>query len=282
MKTCPTCGKSYADDLNFCLEDGANLRSGATADYTDHPTEILHAQTNERESASIATRVISEQDTIISAPKPFQSPAAVPSRNTGRAFTIGLAAAGLLVFVGFGAAGIFYTFRGSNDAALLEPMSVNRSVNNSADNPMSANATGVSNTNIVPQNSAIANKLSTQTSDPMENDRNSSTNTSSGQPNATPRPAPKTISGGVLNGKAVSLPAPAYPAAARAVHAGGIVSVQVLVGENGSVLTASAVSGHPLLQGSAVQAARSARFSPTLVGGMPVKVSGVITYNFVP
>ena len=98
----------------------------------------------------------------------------------------------------------------------------------------------------------------------------------------TPKPAPKTVSGGVLNGKATSLPKPAYPAAAKAVRAAGAVSVQVLISESGSVISANAVSGHPLLRAAAEGAARGARFSPTLLSGQPVKVSGVITYNFVP
>lgn len=93
---------------------------------------------------------------------------------------------------------------------------------------------------------------------------------------------PKTISGGVLNGKAISLPKPAYPPAARAVRASGAVTVQVLIDETGRVVSASAAGGHPLLQAAAVSAARQARFSPTLLSGQPVKVSGVITYNFVP
>lgn len=96
------------------------------------------------------------------------------------------------------------------------------------------------------------------------------------------KPVPKQISGGVLNGKATSLPKPPYPAAARAVRASGAVSVQVLIDESGNVVSASAVSGHPLLRAAAVQAARGARFSPTMLSGQPVKVSGVITYNFVP
>jgi len=98
----------------------------------------------------------------------------------------------------------------------------------------------------------------------------------------SPRTLPKTLSGGVLNGKATSLPKPAYPAAARAVKASGAVSVQVLVGLEGNVLSASAVSGHPLLRAAAVSAARGAKFSPTLLSGQPVKISGVIVYNFVP
>jgi protein TonB len=99
-------------------------------------------------------------------------------------------------------------------------------------------------------------------------------------PPPPPKPKPKTISGGVLNGKATSLPKPAYPPAAKAIRASGAVSVQVLIDESGRVVSASAVSGHPLLRAAAVSAAQSARFSPTLLSGQPVKVSGVITYNF--
>jgi protein TonB len=98
-------------------------------------------------------------------------------------------------------------------------------------------------------------------------------------PPPTPPRAP--ISGGVLNGKAISLPKPAYPAIARTAHASGTVVVQVVIDENGNVISAHAVSGHPLLQAVAVAAARGARFSPTKLSGQPVKVTGVITYNFV-
>jgi TonB family protein len=99
-----------------------------------------------------------------------------------------------------------------------------------------------------------------------------------------PPPVPtagKVVSGGVLNGKAVSKPAPPYPQLAKASRAQGVVTVQVLVNEEGNVASATAVSGHPLLQQAAVQAARQAKFAPTLLSGKPVKVSGVLTYNFV-
>jgi TonB family protein len=91
---------------------------------------------------------------------------------------------------------------------------------------------------------------------------------------------PRPISGGVLNGKAISLPTPEYPPIARQAKASGAVAVQVTVDESGAVIAAHAVSGHPLLQASAVAAARQARFSPTLLMGEPVKVNGVIVYNF--
>jgi len=100
-------------------------------------------------------------------------------------------------------------------------------------------------------------------------------------PEAKPTPPRAPISGGVLNGKAISLPKPAYPPIARAAHAAGTVVVQVLIDENGNVVSAHAVSGHPLLQAVAVGAARQAKFSPTKLSGQPVKVTGVIQYNFV-
>jgi TonB family protein len=89
------------------------------------------------------------------------------------------------------------------------------------------------------------------------------------------------VSGGVLNGKAVSKPAPVYPPIAKAARVQGTVAVQILVNEDGDVISATAVSGHPLLQAAAVAAARQAKLSPTRLNGTPVRVSGTLTYNFV-
>jgi len=91
----------------------------------------------------------------------------------------------------------------------------------------------------------------------------------------------KAINGDMLNSKAIELPNPTYPAAAKAVDAAGIVSVEVTIDESGNVISAKAVSGHPLLQSAAVAAARQAKFAPTQLEGTPVKVSGIISYNFV-
>lgn len=89
------------------------------------------------------------------------------------------------------------------------------------------------------------------------------------------------ISGGVLNGKAISLPPPELPAIARQAHASGSVTVQITIDEEGNVIAAKAVAGHPLLQAAAVSAARQAKFTPTKIAGQPVKVQGVLVYNFV-
>ncbi|HUR98233.1 MAG TPA: energy transducer TonB [Pyrinomonadaceae bacterium] len=93
---------------------------------------------------------------------------------------------------------------------------------------------------------------------------------------------PAIIDGAVLNSKALSLPLPAYPAAAKAVRASGTVAVKVTVDEEGNVISAVAASGHPLLRSAAVDAAREAKFSPSLLSGQPAKASGILIYNFVP
>ena len=88
------------------------------------------------------------------------------------------------------------------------------------------------------------------------------------------------ISGGVMTGRATSLPKPVYSVAARSVGAQGKVTVQITVDEAGKVISARALDGHPLLRAAAVEAAWKAKFDPTLLTGMPVKVTGIISYNF--
>ena len=90
----------------------------------------------------------------------------------------------------------------------------------------------------------------------------------------------KPISGGVLNGKAINLPAPTYPEIARRAGAAGVVEVEVVIDVTGKVISAKATSGPVTLRQAAEMAAKLARFGPTLLSGQPVRVSGVIAYNF--
>ncbi|HZI46925.1 MAG TPA: energy transducer TonB [Pyrinomonadaceae bacterium] len=102
-------------------------------------------------------------------------------------------------------------------------------------------------------------------------------------PAQNPKPAPQLVrvSQTVLVSKAISLPRPVYPPMAKQIRLQGSVNVQVFIDETGKVISAKAISGHPLLVPEAQKAATQARFSPTMIGDTPVKVSGVITYNFV-
>ena len=85
------------------------------------------------------------------------------------------------------------------------------------------------------------------------------------------------VAGGMLNGKAIYLPMPEVPPG----EVSGVVLVAVVIDEQGNVVEARAVSGPPHLHAAAVNAARLARFSPTLLMGEPVRVTGTLSYNFV-
>jgi len=94
-------------------------------------------------------------------------------------------------------------------------------------------------------------------------------------------PKPKIVSKGVITSQALVLPKPAYPPLAKQAGIQGTVSVQVLIDESGRVISAKAISGSPFLTLEAQKAALQAKFSPTMLGDQAVKVSGVITYNFI-
>lgn len=98
-----------------------------------------------------------------------------------------------------------------------------------------------------------------------------------------PKPEPPKIirkSGGVLQGAAIKRVEPVYPPLAKTARVSGPVVVEVTVDEEGKIITAHAISGHPLLQPAAETAARGWEFKPTLLQGTPVKVIGTITFNF--
>lgn len=110
------------------------------------------------------------------------------------------------------------------------------------------------------------------------------------KPKPTPAPTPTPeikppgttkVSEGVLQGGAIRKPKPTYPAIARAVRASGPVQVVVTISEEGRVIEAHAANGHPLLRAAAVEAARQWAFSPTTLSRVPVKVQGMLTFNFV-
>jgi protein TonB len=99
-------------------------------------------------------------------------------------------------------------------------------------------------------------------------------------PAPAPRPILKPVSGGVLNGTALTLPSPLYPESAKRLRISGLVTVEVVVDETGKVISAEATGGPAVLRDVAVQAALRARFSPTKLSGQPVKVAGLINYKF--
>jgi hypothetical protein len=91
------------------------------------------------------------------------------------------------------------------------------------------------------------------------------------------------IGGGIIGGKAVSLPKPVYPDDAKKFLWRGAVRVAVLLDETGQVIRAKAlcVDLDSVARSSETAALRS-KYAPIMVSGKPIKVGGVIVYNFVP
>ncbi|CAN5525527.1 hypothetical protein BH10ACI3_BH10ACI3_12790 [soil metagenome] len=238
MRICPTCGNHFADDLSFCLHDGARL--SGSFEHTDHPTAILYPDTIRQNDISTAETIVSGTNAITPPPAIYQMSAVEPSSRLGCVLTFGKVAACLLFVVGLGFAGLFYSLRDkTNEVARIEP--------------------------------PIANKPGDPNRIPTTRSANIASNTGGG-PKATPA---KT-----LNDKAKVMPKPEYPTAARAVRASGTVIVEVMIDEKGQVISATAISGHPLLRKAAEHAAMSAKFEPNVEDGKPVKSSGTLSYDF--
>ena len=113
------------------------------------------------------------------------------------------------------------------------------------------------------------------TPNPDPNAANKEGNPQQNQPNQNTGRKPP-VAGGMLNSKAIYFPTPEVPSG----EASGVVLVQVLVDESGTVIEARAISGPNHLHAAAVNAARLAKFSPTLLMGEPVRVTGTLSYNF--
>ena len=259
MKVCPLCGRDYVDELGYCLEDGTPLT--ISEKITERKTEEFGEPTFVRSAQTVAA----------------SSPAA-PARSSsklGVLLVIGILFAGLLVLLGAGIAGILFYIASKEEVVRSDNVNQGQNMNeNSFGNTNGSNTAVGANTNTRPTPSSVSNTLKptpAPTPDWKPTPANSISNSDSPdvKPEKSPAP-PKTISGGVLNGKAISLPKPPYPPAAKAVRASGSVSVQVLIDESGNVLSATAVSGHPLLHAAATSAARGAKFSPTSLAGQPV------------
>ncbi len=273
MINCPQCGRQYEDGMRFCLDDGSPLPAASdvpTADYRNALTE------SDLETETVIGRPVPTIGSVHAS-----GPSIVPVL-----VVVAVVIGGIVLLAAAGFAGLwYYAASGDGTASTTNPppgikksptpldtLGAPDPINRDDDgNPVNANKV-IRKPSTKPEDNP-ANKI-------IEPDDQPSA-TKLGDRDSEQKRVPKQISGGVLNGKATSLPKPPYPPAARAVRASGSVHVQVLVDESGNVVSASAVSGHPLLRAAAASAARGAKFSPTKLSGQPVKVSGVITYNFV-
>jgi TonB family protein len=174
---------------------------------------------------------------------------------------------------------------GANTAANMNavPKSASVETKSPVDNSTSAHKTSAS----LPASTITTDKLNSDASSQVTSVRpNSSAQVPLVKLDSDPPPPQparsilKPVSGGVLNGTAISLPSPVYPEIAKRLGTSGTVSVEVIVDETGKVISARAITGPGALRDVAVQAALRARFSPTKLSGQPVKVSGSINYRF--
>ncbi|MDT4896350.1 MAG: periplasmic protein TonB [Acidobacteriota bacterium] len=295
MKRCPTCQRVYEDDgMSYCLEDGAALVHVSATSSDPGATVIIPAShlTDQSPAKVLPAGEVPSNQPAPQFAQPHHAPArAVPAERKGNALPWILGAALVLGLSGIVIALVMTRSRESNANQIAQnttpvPEATANTTLNQIELPTGA-PSPASEAQDRPQtstNQAQPSPTPNRTPTPGRTPATVTPDEPPPPPKPTPTPAPERrapISGGVLNGKAISKPQPAYPAIARAARASGTVTVQVIVDEGGKVISARAVSGHPLLQQSAVQAAYQARFSPTLLSGQPVKVTGVITYNFV-
>jgi len=226
---------------------------------------------------------------------------------------------GTLIVLGIlGVIGYFLSSRNSSDANSNKNININTnpplSNSNIESNFNVNNSLGNFNSNI---NTNINSNINTNTPTPtrtptptptptpQNENTNSNSNLNLGNTNVMSRPSPSpgetpasatptprlspspdavppsNVNVGIMNSRAVNLVKPAYPPNAKQVNAAGQVTVQIAVDEEGNVLSAKAVSGHPLLRPAAENAARQSRFNPVKINDRAVKASGLVVYNFI-
>ncbi|MBC7796692.1 MAG: hypothetical protein H7Z37_07465, partial [Pyrinomonadaceae bacterium] len=94
---------------------------------------------------------------------------------------------------------------------------------------------------------------------------------------------PLIINGGIVNGKAVTLPIPEYPTNLKFTPKNKVVKVRAIIDLfSGKVISVKAFSGSRVFWTLAEDAAKLATFSPFTLGGESVLAKGIIVYKFVP
>jgi TonB family protein len=85
---------------------------------------------------------------------------------------------------------------------------------------------------------------------------------------------------GLMGGLMTFGPSPVFPQDAKRAGIYGSVLIRITVDESGQVDSVKVLSGHPLLTEVSELAAQRSTYSPALLEGKPVKVSGILMYNF--
>ena len=127
-----------------------------------------------------------------------------------------------------------------------------------------------------PTQTPTNNTATVQKKEPATTQNTTPTNTTT--PETTTSNEPMNM--GALNRFAVRLSIPIYPSVERQRATEGLVTVEVMLDEEGKVVSAKAVSGPRGLRMAAEDAVRKSKFNPVRVGDKPVKATGFINFNF--
>lgn len=279
-----------------------NVEPRANENYEREKTQRMVIPTSEQQ--------VNEQQ-VRAKQTSYQQP---PPKKSNTAAVVLLTILGTIVVLG-GGLGIYWLISGGNKPAANSNSNLNANqdanlptnlpidntlfnVNSNANTNLNTNTNTNVNSSPSPSPSKSPTPSPTKTPTPSPTPRNDdddddNTNSSGSptntRPNQTPTPRPTPVAPtnsapvnvGNMNGRALSLSKPVYPASAKQMRASGSVPVQITVDETGRVISAKAMSGHPLLRQAAENAARSSRFNPATVSGQNVKSIGTVVYNFV-
>jgi periplasmic protein TonB len=103
----------------------------------------------------------------------------------------------------------------------------------------------------------------------------------SAAPNLPKAPVHKVrVSSGVAQGLLIREVKPVYPPLARQARIQGVVTLQALIGKDGSIQNLQVISGHPMLIQAAMEAVKQWRYKPYFLNGEPVEVDTHIVVNF--
>ncbi len=75
-------------------------------------------------------------------------------------------------------------------------------------------------------------------------------------------------------------PPPMYPALAKAAHVQGTVLIDAVIDEQGNIVNAKVLEGHPLLVPEAMRTVMLWKYEPTYLNGVPYPIRMTITMNF--
>lgn len=315
MKICPKCNAQYDYEMSFCLQDGSPLVvTGSTTEAKQNISEVTQIREDKTLQMGEKTLVLTDQtsspteklnfaqteeaqiktESLKSSPPIIETSVNKPKSKAG--LLIGVILGILALFtVGIGSFIYLQTTKTNEIVTGNSKSSVNNSNlynSNSSEISINSNSGLTQNVSAKPSPTISTTPVNSNKTTPKPTEEKQETPTpkptatptpATPTPTPTPSPTPNTVkivNRGVLNGRAINLVRPPYPPAARAMRASGEVRVHVLVDENGNVVMARAVSGHPLLQPGAESAARASKFNPALINGQQVKMNGVIVYNF--